>query len=400
MKKTVSSLLAASMMSICALNANATELIEGHLRVSGFGTFAVSQSDNATPYYVNRNITDEVCWDCDTTLGLQFDATLTDSLFASLQLVKRPRDDFSDPEVEWAYIGWQATDSLQLRAGRLRIPLQLASDYYYVGQSYTWLRLPSEVYNASAGVNYYTGVGVEYLFEVGDSWTASLYPFWGFHQDNKLDRIQEEWEIDIEFLRGVSLRMENESLVGQITYLESKLQNKSIYKSGGVYDLLTAQGQPAEVTMDFEFRSIGIGLNYHTGPWDLWSEYSWSKTETTFGGGIGRVGYVGGSYNFDKFSPYAVYSKHFGEGSSSSDTATIGLRWDVLPNVSVTVDYSHMTMNGAFDPASIMQPDGQFVYSPYDFNVVFNPMGPPTFDWFKYGEDDVNVTSMGINFTF
>ncbi|MEQ3697587.1 MAG: hypothetical protein ABNH02_11625 [Pseudomonadales bacterium] len=389
-------------LMLLASQAQAVELIDDHLRLSGFGTFGVTQSDNPTPYYLNRNIVDDVCYDCDTILGLQLDARFLDSFKASVQIVKRPEDSFSDPSFEWAYLGWEATDNLELRAGRLRIPLQLASDYYFVGQSYPWLRLPSEVYNASAGVNYFEGVSASYRFELGELWTGTFIPFYGFEQTNELDRLHEFWEIKIDYLRGFSIRIEDDSLTTQISYLDTQLINETTYTGGGIYELGQITGMPTTISSEFEFQLLNLGVIYTVGAWELWSEWGASKTKSDFGEGKGRVGYVGAGYHIGTLTPYALFAKDYSEGAAASASTTAGLRWDVQSNVSINLEYTYTKLDGEFDPTNPFapQPHGQFVYSPYDYSVGFNPISGPSFDWFTYGQDHANVFSLGVNFTF
>lgn len=102
--------------------------------ISGFGSTSIAWSNNATALYVNREISEDTSYDCDTVFGLQGDIKLTDDLNQSVQVVNRPQDDWSSPELEWAYLGYSFSD-YNLRAGRLRLPLFLDAEYYYVGQA-------------------------------------------------------------------------------------------------------------------------------------------------------------------------------------------------------------------------------------------------------------------------
>jgi hypothetical protein len=381
---------------------SAVELLDDQLRLSGFGTFGVTQSDNATPYYLNRNIIDESCYDCDTILGLQLDARFLDSFKASLQVVKRPEDSFSDPSFEWAYVGWEATDYLELRLGRLRIPLQLASDYYFVGQSYPWLRLPSEVYNTSAGVNYFEGISAEYRFELGEVWTSTFIPFYGFEQTNQVDRLHEFWDIEIDYLRGFSLRLEDDSLTTQIGYLDTRLTTTVTYSDGGIYQLAQITGTPTAMVNEFEVQLLNLGLIYSVGAWEIWSEWGASRMKSAFGEAKGRAGYIGAGYHTGTLTPYALFAKDYSDGPTASTSTTAGLRWDVQSNVGINVEYTYTQLDGKFDPNNPLspQPYGQFVYSPYDYTVDISPISGPKFDGFSYGADHANIFSVGINFTF
>ncbi|MGR5489133.1 sulfate ABC transporter permease, partial [Vibrio alfacsensis] len=76
--------------------------INDNFSISGFGSTSWARSDNETPLLINRGISDENCFDCDTTFGIQLDYFF-DAFKASVQVVKRPQDNWSEPQLEWAY---------------------------------------------------------------------------------------------------------------------------------------------------------------------------------------------------------------------------------------------------------------------------------------------------------
>lgn len=78
-------------------------------------------------------------------LGLQVSGQVNEKLSATAQLIARKGDTY-DVGAEWAYLTWQATDNMKLRAGRLRTPFYIYSDFLDVGYSYGWITPPQEVY--------------------------------------------------------------------------------------------------------------------------------------------------------------------------------------------------------------------------------------------------------------
>lgn len=91
-------------------------------------------------------------------LGLQVTGQVSEKISATAQLIARSEKDY-EVTAEWAYLTWQATDNGKVRAGRLRTPLYMYSDYLDVGYSYPWISAPNEVYylpfNNVDGVDYY-----------------------------------------------------------------------------------------------------------------------------------------------------------------------------------------------------------------------------------------------------
>lgn len=95
----------------------------------------------------------------DNVLGIQISGTVSEKLTATVQLTARSEDDYQ-VEAEWAYLSWQATENSKIRAGRLRTPFYMYSDFLDVGYAYAWITPPREVYylpfNNVNGVDFYT----------------------------------------------------------------------------------------------------------------------------------------------------------------------------------------------------------------------------------------------------
>lgn len=91
-------------------------------------------------------------------LGLQVTGQVNEKITATAQMIARSGDDY-ELTAEWAYLTWQATDNSKVRAGRLRTPFYMFSDYVDVGYSYAWISAPQEVYylpfNNVNGIDYY-----------------------------------------------------------------------------------------------------------------------------------------------------------------------------------------------------------------------------------------------------
>jgi hypothetical protein len=91
-------------------------------------------------------------------LGLQVTGQVNEKLSATAQLIARSENDYQ-VNAEWAYLTWQASDSIKVRAGRLRTPFYMYSDFIDVGYAYAWISPPSEVYylpfNNVDGVDFY-----------------------------------------------------------------------------------------------------------------------------------------------------------------------------------------------------------------------------------------------------
>ncbi len=135
--------------------ANASDVtVSGFLSVGG----GMVDDEDSVPYggYDEEDLTFD-----RNLLGLQVSGQVSEKVTATAQLIARSGDDYQ-VNSEWAYLTWQASDAIKVRAGRLRTPFYMYSDFLDVGYSYAWITPPQEVYylpfNNVDGVDvYFTG---------------------------------------------------------------------------------------------------------------------------------------------------------------------------------------------------------------------------------------------------
>jgi len=151
---------------------------ESPLKINGFVTAAATVAKED----VNRfNISDSVNFRGLSKAGVQLTYQLNDKADATIQMVAKSDDTGGtntwNLNAEWAYLGYQVTDDLKMRAGRLRIPFYMYSESLDVGYSYPWARPPLSVYRSP--LTAYDGVDMTYNFVTGDIkhatqfWTGS-----------------------------------------------------------------------------------------------------------------------------------------------------------------------------------------------------------------------------------
>lgn len=112
-------------------------------------------------------------------LGLQVTGQVNEKVTATAQLIARSGNDYQ-VDAEWAYLSWQANDSVKVRAGRLRTPFYMYSDFLDVGYSYAWITPPQEVYYLP--FNNVDGVDV-YLTGTLGIFDTSLQAYFGSFTD-------------------------------------------------------------------------------------------------------------------------------------------------------------------------------------------------------------------------
>jgi hypothetical protein len=113
----------------------------------------------------------------DTIAGLGFSSSPTKQIEVGGQLVAHGALQTFTPSMDWAFVTYRPTDSFSLQAGKLRFPMWLISDYYFVGYSYPWVRPPPEVYSLDLLSSYF-GASGRYQFELSGG-TVALSLFGG-----------------------------------------------------------------------------------------------------------------------------------------------------------------------------------------------------------------------------
>jgi hypothetical protein len=99
-----------------------------------------------------------------TSLGLQLDSPISDHLGITAQLVSDggQTNDYKISS-EWAFAKYRFNDNWSIRAGRLRNPAFLLSEYLKVGYATPWAQPPREVYwQMPGGLQNISGADVTY----------------------------------------------------------------------------------------------------------------------------------------------------------------------------------------------------------------------------------------------
>ena len=329
MKKIITSVLCASIASPAFAIIELTD----NLSLSGFGSTSWAKSDNDNPLIINRGFTDENCYDCDTTFGVQLDYYYN-SFRASVQVVKPPQFEWSDPQLEWAYVGYEFND-FDVSVGRLRLPLFLASEYYYVGQAYMTARPPTEVYNSVLGITAFNGIKVSWTHDVSDEATLSLSPFFGIKDNNEVDfNSTTELEFETNRMFGANLQLSGEDYRWNLSFLDSNFDQ----------------------TINSAFSPDPIlQKNQHIQLWSLGAEYEFGQAILASEGQISDFSssmYASLGYRLNSFTPYVVYGAEFDAHEHlTGNSYLIGVDYDVLPNVSINGEVQYFEArktNGAF----------------------------------------------------
>lgn len=319
--------------------------------LSGFGSTSWSKSDNEMPLLINREIADSSCFDCDTTFGLQLDF-FYEAFKASAQLVKRPQDEWSDPELEWAYLAYN-TGPWTLQFGRLRNPLFLYSEYYYVGQAYTPARPPSEVYNSILGITFYEGGSITYTYDFAEEYSLSITPFVGL-EDRKEIQLNETTHLELKThnMMGLNLTFTSDNSRWNFSYLKSKYDQKVTLTNFIVSTPIGPQTIPTYVEEDQDRRIelFSLGAEYEFNNLTFTAEAQ--KNDRTYSW------YILTSARFNALTPYVSFAQQYNDDNKlDGDSIMLGARYDLLYNISINAEWQHFRAKEGQNGSFIDQPN-------------------------------------------
>lgn len=336
--------------------ANASIALSDTVSVGGFGSFSATQSDNKTPILRNRDITDDWCYDCDSTLGLQLDWKITDQVRSSVQMVKRPQDSFSDPEFEWAYLAYEF-DSLSFRAGRLRLPLFIMSEYYYVSYSYPWFRPPPDIYDSLLGITSFNGLSATWDGWIQDEVGVSITPFWSASDDNTYNDAGYNIRIDSDYAYGLNVDLSYDDTILSFSFLSSEYNQ-------------TVSDPSTNTLVSDEKQSLHlftVGIEQYWQGWHLLAETLFSKdTYANF--------YISIDYPIKTFTPYITYSQQ--NKNQSGEQVLLGVRYDFNR-------YLAFNLESQYFWAPQKSQTGHFTQTLVDIN-----------------DHDANIITLGMSFAF
>lgn len=296
-------------------------------RLSGFGTLSATRSDSDVPVFVHREIDEDWCFDCDTTLGLQLDWMINNRWRASVQAVKRPQGHFSDPELEWAYLEseWGAYSA---KAGRLRLPIFMMSEYNYVSVAYPWIRPAHDVYDSLLGITHYDGAAFEWDKAMTDSAQLRLSTFMATPSDNDYRLYDTNYTLAADAAFGVTADWYQDENQFRFAYMTSEANLKAHSTNVDHYDL----------------DLFALGINYSLSRYHLFSEFIYDRR-------LYANWYVGIARHVGPWQPYIQYGQR--RKLNHNQSYLLGVRYNIAANVALNVEWQFIdseknSVNGHF----------------------------------------------------
>nr|VVV06396.1 hypothetical protein AW0309160_03887 [Aliivibrio wodanis] len=309
-----------------------------NVKISGFGSVGVGKANNGAGY---AHYTDErYDTNIDSILGLQFEFKVNDQAKVVTQISASGRYDW-EVDVDSAYISYDF-DGFTARAGKMKAPLFMFSDYVDVGYAYPMIRPSQEMYE-NIILSSYTGADILIPFDIGES-TLLLQPFSGNSEIKERDSSFGHTKLDMFF--GLTAHLYYDDWTFRTSYITAQTAVQ------GLDEITDPTVGLIATTIDDETASfIALGLQYDDGDLMLLAE----ATQTTVSGDFTDVfsAYALTGYRFGSVMPYVMVSHNQTTDNDKRDgTALSGLsyesmayslgsRWDFAQNVALKLDVTY-----------------------------------------------------------
>lgn len=356
---------AVSALALAVSPAMATEL-----RFDGFASFVAGQVLDKDELVGDsfRGYDEKLSFQPNSLFALQARADLQDKLSATAQIIAKGQNDY-EAKFNWAYLAYQLTNGITVKAGRFRNPLFLYSDFLDVGYAYHWISPPDDVYNLS-GFDSSDGVMLEWQAEAG-----------GFVSTATLSGARTTTDVDngtLDSSNGITLtwNLNYDWFTFHIAHSEAEI-TIDIEDINTLAGYLGQAGVSQDAIDDMLFESDkgsfdGVGISIDTGKVFAVAEYTETASEDTFSADPTKNWYVSGGARFGKLTAYATYEHKegdiredaltaitdqlapllpftqplidgveqiFGQSLSDSETYSAGIRYDFHPSAAMKFEY-------------------------------------------------------------
>ena len=276
--------------------------------------------------------------DPDTSLGLQLSSYFTSDFSLIAQASVHGAEDY-DPRIDWLYFNYYLTPELSIQLGRKGLPLYYYSDYFDVGYAYYWIRPPPDVYTWQ--ITNYNGISLLYEAALG-RWDTSINLYYGSEEseDNEL----------LSLLFGASVDETWKNMIGIVGTVANNWLELRLTHMQGLIDR-TISG--VSVINDIEQQFLGLSINLTIDHLLILSEfnnYRQPDNDVAYNAFLLSAGYQIGD-----FTPHITRSGFRQDVNALGNdekhhTTSVGLRWDVVDNIAVKIQYDNVTDEGVVVP--------------------------------------------------
>lgn len=333
---------------------------EPSFNLSGFGTLGSVRTNSSEEEFV-RDLSQPngagKHWNArgDSVLGVQANWRIASQVEAVVQALSRYRYDKSfTPELSWAFVKYNPTPSLSLRAGRLGTDFFMLADSRHVGYSYLTVRPPGDFFWHLPFFSI-DGADAVMTWPLGESLLRGKL-FYGQSQA-RLPLADRQWDIGGSPMAGGYLEFQQDAWLIRASYA-----NIVFSSNLPITELLSGYLGPAAAdaaaflaTEGARSRYYSLGAVYDSGPWQLQLMFNHiEQGSNVFESSDG--GYALAGYRIGKVTPYLGYSwvrskqrdntlgnpvvaRIMADSHVDQETLILGARWDVAGNLALKAQW-------------------------------------------------------------
>lgn len=288
-------------------------------QLSGFASFGLARlhHDDASFW----GIEDEWDSETDTIIGAQIQGQLIDYWSFTAQLIAPgysfdDRDHPFETQLEWAFVSYQASEHMRIRAGRMRTPFYLFSESLDVGYSYPWVRPPVDIYTLAISPHgTFEGVDIQANYDIWGGefeWQAYVGS-----SDGSYTGFTTEAEPAVGLI--TTYRWDEWTLRSNLSFFNTTIESEFFAPIADGFEQAAAgndafDGIAALFSLDDKWINYnGLALQWDKGNWGIVTEayYIVGSNEGLASDLSGW--YISFQYQIDKFLPYVVFGGYDNE---------------------------------------------------------------------------------------
>lgn len=337
---------AAALLGMCATASWADQ----GFNFSGYGTLGAVRTNSDEVEYrsglrQHKGADGTPDFGVDSRLGLQGSYVFNDQFSAVAQVLASRRDGKEGPQVEWLYGQYSPIKAVDLRLGRLVLPIFMLSDNRNVGYAHYWMRAPQEVYGVYS-LTSFDGVQARWRDNVGGV-NLNVQASGGTSKADIFTTASVEVAPGTLFFFNTPVSLKYPQLYSLAVSAEKgfwTIRGSKTYGKNTEMLLPASMGSAAWLPKGTD-NFTNVGVQYDDGSLVVMSEFV-ARRYSVAGLVNSNSYYVSGGYRFGAFTPYLTYSylepKGFYYRISSTTpgiTRSAGVRWDVATNVAVKAQF-------------------------------------------------------------
>ena len=343
------------------------------LTLKGFGTLGLARSDEDGAQYVRDlsqpdGLTSDWSGKIDSMIGLQASYQVNEAVEGVLQAISRYRYDGSyRPEISWAFVRYEASPALSLRAGRLGTEFYMQADSRQVGYANPTVRPPPDYFGPLV-FSYLDGFDLGAATPVGAGLLKGKL-FAGLSPETTPFVRNVSWDLDGALLVGGHLEYQSGPWQFRLGHAQVHFDTQLPLHVLAGFDVIALV--PDLSVKDTWSRFDSLGMVYDEGPLQLQLMLSRTRHESAAYEDT-KAGYAIASYRFGQVTPYLGYSRvkstparigtpvtpELAELVTNLTSAThsdqhtwfLGGRWDIRENLAMKaqVDWLHGSRTSLF----------------------------------------------------